>query len=111
MWRERSQLETDTKSQSKNASSGPKEHPTRMANTSTDESLASSKTQSSIVAARQICVIHNRKMPITKPARADGFLEKIEVKIVPTFTSEKASGKLSDGPRHATVKRPCRNNL
>jgi len=74
-----------------------------MANTSSDESLASSKTQSSIMAARQICVIHNRKTPITKSARADGFLEKIEVEVVPKFTSEKASGKLPDGPRHATV--------
>ena len=63
------------------------------------------------MAARQICVIYNRKTLITKPARADGLLEKIEVEIVPTFTSEKTIGKLSDGPRHATVKRPCRNNL
>jgi len=102
-WRERSQLETDTKPHSKNATSGPREHPTRMANTSSDESLGSSKTQSSIMAARQICVIHNRKTPITKPARADGFLEKIEVEVVPTVTSEKASGKLPAGPRHATV--------
>jgi len=54
-----------------------------MANTSSDESLASSKTQSSIMAARQTCVIHNRKTPITKPVRADGFLEKIEVEVVP----------------------------
>jgi len=82
-----------------------------MANTSTNESLASSKAKSSIMAASQVCVIHNRKTPITKPSRSDGLLEKIEVEIVSTFTSEKANGKLSDGPRHATVKRPCRNNL
>jgi len=55
------------------------------------------------MAARQICAVHNRKTPITKPARADGFLEKIEVEVVPTFTSEKASGRFPDGPRHATV--------
>ena len=111
MWRKCRQLETDAKPHSKNATNGPREHPTRMANTSSDESVASSKTQSSIMATHQICVLHNRKTPITKPARTDGFLEKIEVKIVPTFTSEKASGKLSDGPRHATVRRPCVNNL
>jgi len=74
-----------------------------MANTSSDESLASSETQSRIMAARQICVLHNRKTPITKPARADGFLEKIEEEVVPAPTTEKASGKLPDGPRHATV--------
>ena len=73
--------------------------------------LGPPQTKSSNMAACKICVIHNRKTPITKPARSDGLLEKIEVEIVSTFTSEKASGKLSDGPRHATVKRPCRNNL
>ena len=103
MWRECSQLETDTKPDSKIGTSGPKEHPIRMANTSSDESLACSKAQSSIMAARQICVLHNRKTPITKPARADGFLETIEVEVVPAITSEKASGKLPNSPRRATV--------
>ena len=103
MWRECGQLETDTKPHSKNATSGPKERPTRMANTSSDESLASSKTQSSIMAARQICVVHNRKTPITKPARTNGFLKNIEVEIVPAPTTEKAIGKFPHSPRHATV--------
>ena len=55
------------------------------------------------MAARQICVLHNRKTPITKPARADGFVEKIEVEVVPAPTTKKSIGQLADSPRHATV--------